>query len=83
MDMKISVFFALSIINVILFLCMNKKKIKTIKYRFCILYFYFMALPCGNIYYSMKSGTLPPSLSLVILATIIIIMNAIFITIKE
>lgn len=83
MDTKIYVFFALSAINFILFLNMNKGKIKTIKYRLCIFYFYFMGLVCGDMIYSIKSGDLPQYLSLAIFVIVMVIANVIFIGMKE
>lgn len=83
MDVRIYIFFTLSLISFILFLRMNNGKIKTFKYRLCILYFYFMGAFSGYIMLSLKSGELPPYLSLTAFSIFMLIANIIFIGIKE
>jgi heme/copper-type cytochrome/quinol oxidase subunit 4 len=83
MEIKIYVFFALSLVNIILFFKMNKKKDKTIKYRMCIFYFYLMFFVYGDMLLSLKSGDIPPCFTLFVFVTLMIIINAIFLTIKE
>lgn len=80
--MKIYIFFALSIVNIIIFTIFLSRKIvrKTLKHRLFIIYFYLMALPCGDMYYSMKSREIPPDFSIFIFVTIILFLNIIFIT---
>ncbi|ODQ06398.1 MULTISPECIES: hypothetical protein [Enterobacterales] len=81
--MKIYIFFILTVINVIVFLKMNNKKNKNIKYRISILYFYLMFFICGDVLLSIKYGELPANLLLIIFTLLVIIANAIFLTVKE
>lgn len=83
MDTKIYIFFTLSVINVLLFFYMKRSGVTTFKYKFCILYFYSMFFVCGDIMLSLKSGELPPYLSLMIFAIFMLIINIIFIGMKE
>lgn len=83
MDLIIYIYFSLSLISFILFFKMNKDKVKTKKYRLCIFYFYFMGVFSGHIMLSLKSGELPPYLSLMFFSIFILIANIIFIGKRE
>lgn len=83
MDTKIYIFFALSAINFILFLNMNKDKVKTIRYKLCIVYFYAMFFVCADMIQSIRTGELPQYLSLAIFVMAMVVANIIFIGMKE
>ncbi len=83
MDIKIYIFFFLSVINIILFILMKKKDSAKLKYRLTILYFYLMFVVCGDMIQSIRSGELPQYLSLTIFVIIMVIANIIFIGKKE
>lgn len=86
--MKIYTFFIFSFVSILVFLNLHLKKKKKIELhrwnrRISILYFYFMGFLCGDMYYSMKHGTMESNLLIFMVITVILFMNIAFVIISE